>query len=98
MMFTLFAAIGWFPAASSAQTVITFLQYVIRSAGIYVLEKSLTYDSPGFAAIKVNTGNVTIDLQGFSINNPGFGPTSGPIGIFGINVANVTVQNGSPRR
>jgi hypothetical protein len=43
----------------------------------------------------VNTGNVTIDLQGFSINNPGVGPTSSAVGIFGVNVANVTVQNGS---
>jgi hypothetical protein len=95
MIFTLFAAIGWFPSAASAQTVITFLPYVIRTPGVYVLEKSLSYDSPGFAAIKVNVGNVTIDLQGFSINNPGFGPTSGAIGIFGVNIPNVTVQNGS---
>jgi hypothetical protein len=95
MSFTLLAAIGWFPSAASGQTVITFLPYVVRTAGVYVLEKSLTYSSPGFAAIVVNTGNVTIDLQGFSINNPGFGATDSAVGIFGVNVANVTVQNGS---
>jgi hypothetical protein len=94
MSVALLAAIGWFPSVSPAQTVITLLPYVIRAPGLYVLNKSLTYDSPGFAAIAVNSENVTIDLQGFSISRDASGKFSS-IGIFGVNVANVTVRNGS---
>jgi Right handed beta helix region len=93
MSVALLAAISSFPFASSAQTAITLLPYVIKTPGLYVLDKSLTYSSPGFAAIIVNSGNVTIDLQGFSISNPG--TVSSSIGIFAVNVGNVTVQNGS---
>ena len=91
----LLAAIGSFPSASSAQTVINFLPYVVRAPGLYVLNKSLNYAGTGFVAIFVNTGNVTIDLQGFSITNVVDGTPNSTVGVFGVNVPNVTVQNGS---
>jgi hypothetical protein len=98
MSVALLAAISSFSGVSYAQTVITLVPYVIRAPGLYVLNKSLNYDSPGFAAIVVNSGDVTIDLQGFSLSNQLNEPVSNPpsaIGIFGVNVANVTILNGS---
>jgi hypothetical protein len=86
-----------FPRASSAQTVITFVPYVISSPGLYVLNGSLNYFGASLnpAAIMVNTGNVTIDLQGFYISNLSVGPATAAIGIEWVNRPNVTVRNGS---
>lgn len=43
----------------------------------------------------VNIGNVTIDLQGFSIRNLSVGPATAAVGIEWVNRPNVTVRNGS---
>jgi Right handed beta helix region len=93
----LLIATAVFPLASSAQTVITSLPYVITEGGLYVLNSSMDYPgtSPDSPAITVNAPGVTIDLQGFYISNLSAGASTSGIGIKVINVSGVTVQNGS---
>ncbi len=96
----LFAIAAYFPLASSGQTVIASLPYVITAPGVYVLNSSLHYfgSSQNAPAITVSVGNVTIDLQGNFISNIQTGPpvTIGTaVGIGWVNVPNVTVRNGS---
>ena len=67
--------------------------YNINASGSYRLTGNLTVSSTTADAIDVNVGNVTIDLNGFSIIGPG-SSTSGGNGIFGGNGA-LTVENGS---
>jgi hypothetical protein len=74
-------------AAGRQVTVITSLPFTISSPGIYVLDRDLTVN--GSDAIDVNTPDVVIDLNGYSIigSNGGFGVSAGQ-------VANVIVENG----
>lgn len=67
--------------------------YNINASGSYRLTGNLTVSSTTSDAVDVNVGNVTIDLNGFSIIGPG-NSTSGGNGIFGGNGA-LTVENGS---
>jgi Right handed beta helix region len=93
----LLIATAFFPLASSAQTVINSLPYVITQGGLYVLNSSMDYpgNSPDSPAIMVNAPGVTIDLQGFYISNLSAGASTSGIGIKVINASGVTVRNGS---
>ena len=74
-------------AAGRQETVITSLPFTISSPGIYVLDSDLAVS--GSDAIYVNTPDVVINLNGYSIvgSNGGFGVSAGQ-------VANVIVENG----
>jgi hypothetical protein len=67
--------------------------YVISSSGSYRLTGNLTVSSTSADAIDVTAGDVTIDLNGFSITGPG-GSSSG-IGISAAGVVDLTVENGT---
>jgi hypothetical protein len=77
-----------------AQTRITCLPYTITTSGTYVLDRSLDDNSSSAVAIQINAPNVTVDLNGNSINNLAAGPTTQALGINAFNQPNVTIRNG----
>jgi hypothetical protein len=79
---------------SSAQTIIASLPYTISTAGVYVLDQSLSYSSGSGIAITVKASNVTINLNGYGITNTSDQTTTTAIGIGAYNVENLTVKNG----
>jgi nitrous oxidase accessory protein NosD len=80
-------------AGSFGQTVINTAPYVISAPGTYVLGSDLTYSGTTGAPIAVVTSNVTLDLAGHSIYNPG-APTNNNVGVYVQDAWNVTIQNG----
>jgi len=72
---------------------------IITKPGSYRLVGNLNVSSPNVTAISIDTDNVTIDLNGFTISGPGF--QVGDIPAFGIvnavtrTVNNVAVRNGT---
>jgi hypothetical protein len=82
-------------AGIADQTRITSLPYTITTPGTYVLDRSLDYNSSSAVAIQINAPNVTIDLNGNSINNLGTGSATQAVGINAFNKANVTIRNGA---
>jgi hypothetical protein len=82
------------PLRGHAQTRITSLPYTITTSGTYVLDGSLDYNSSSAVAIQINASNVTVDLNGNSINNLGAGPATQAVGINAFNEPNVTIRNG----
>jgi hypothetical protein len=82
------------PSRGHAQTRITSLPYTITTSGTYVLDGSLDYNSSSAVAIQINASNVTVDLNGNSINNLGAGPATQAVGINAFNKPNVTIRNG----
>lgn|ERR1700722_6205424 len=74
-------------AAGRQVTVITSLPFTISSPGIYVLDSDLTVS--GSDAIDVNTPDVVINLNGYSIVG-----SNGSFGVSAGQVANVIVENG----
>jgi hypothetical protein len=71
-------------------TVITTLPFAINSPGIYVLDSDLTID--GSSAIIVNTPDVVINLNGYSIIGTNGGNSTA--GVDAENIPNVIVENG----
>jgi len=90
------------PPAALAQTVITQkdLPLTIRKSGSYVLGGSLKVTDPAVTAISVAADNVTIDLNGFTIEGPPGGPSSHGAAILNTRAggnSNVVVRNGTVR-
>ena len=76
---------------AQAQTAITSVPFTIKTAGTYILTTDLVYSGRAKAII-VQTANVTIDLQGFTLScTDDISPT---IGVYVHNVSDVTVKNG----
>ena len=73
---------------------ISSLPYMITTAGVYVLNQSLSYSAGSGIAITVKASNVTINLNGYGITNTSNQTTTNAIGIGEYNVENVTVENG----
>lgn len=67
--------------------------YVINQSGSYYLTANINVSSPGVAGIVVNAPNVTIDLNGFSMDGGGVGDDAIFAG-FG-NVDGLVVKNGT---
>lgn len=70
------------------RSIITSLPFTISQPGSYYLVTNLT----GAAGITVSSGNVCIDLNGFSLTQAG--TTAGIVGIDGMAANNVTILNG----
>src|SRR5258708_12980324 len=81
------------PLRGHAQTRITSLPYTITTSGTYVLDGSLDYNSSSAVAIQINASNVTVDLNGNSINNLGAGPATPAVVINAFNNPNETIKN-----
>jgi cytoskeletal protein CcmA (bactofilin family) len=70
--------------------------FVIRRSGVYTLMNDVTFSAASGDAITVLASNVTIDLNGHSIDGT-VGSASAAVGIRAENVSRVTVQNGTVR-
>jgi hypothetical protein len=74
-----------------SQTVITSLPHTITKSGNYVINADLAYTGKAHA-ITVKAGDVTIDLQGFTLScSDSISPT---IAVYVNNVSDVTIKNG----
>jgi len=80
-----------------AQTAETTFPITINEPGSYVLTSNLMVSTANVKAIKINTDNVTLDLNGHSIFH-GIGPGAGTgYGIYAQNKFNITIKNGLVR-
>jgi hypothetical protein len=88
-------------ALAQAQTVLNQKDVPIRikKSGSYVLGSNLKVTDPTVTAIRVAANDVTIDLNGFTIEGPPAGPTSHGAAILNVagGEANVVVKNGTVR-
>lgn len=87
------------PAYAAPPAVITSLPCTITVPGKYVLNQNLT--SNAFAAILITCGDVTVDLNGYTITGPG-GANPKCFGIEAYNansvigaLSNITLKNGT---
>jgi hypothetical protein len=82
---------------TKAQTVIRSVPYIIDSPGVYVLGSSMTctQSKAGTYAIEIKASDVTLNFQGYSINNLVAGPNSLATGVAANNEGNITVENGT---
>jgi hypothetical protein len=78
-------------------TAITSLPYVIDESGVYCLVGNLSTDNGLIDAIKVNTDNVVIDLNGWMLDNLGAGTGTFSNGIWAYQRKNITIRNGAIR-
>ena len=69
---------------------------VINQGGSYVLTSNLKVDDPDTHAIRIEVNDVTIDLNGHSIQGPFTGPpfSGGGMGINAQNRYSITIKNG----
>ena len=77
-------------AGGGVGTPITSAPYNITQPGFYYLKGNLNYSGSNYA-IQVNTGDVTLDLMGFSLTGPS---AASGVGIFINYCQNVEVRNG----
>ncbi len=91
------------PASSPAQaettlcTEITALPFTITAQGVYCLKQNLNVNLASGNAITINAGNVTIDFNGFRVNNQAPLATNGARGVYALNRNNITLKNGFVR-
>ncbi len=85
-------------ALAGAQTVLNQkdVPITIKKSGSYILASNLKVTNPTVDAILVAASNVTIDLNGFTIEGPPKGPTSNGSAIQSdAGGGNVVVKNGT---
>ncbi len=77
-------------------TEITALPFTITVQGVYCLKQNLNVNlsADGSAAITINAGNVTIDFNGFRVNNQAPLATTQAHGVLARNRKNITLRNG----
>ncbi len=94
---TAFTALA-FSAPAQAETdnctEIAALPFTITAQGIYCLKQNLNVNLATGNAITVNAGNVTIDFNGWRVNNQAALATTEANGVFAANRKNVTLRNG----
>ncbi len=76
-------------------TEITALPFTITVQGIYCLKQNLNVNLATGNAITINAGNVTIDFNGWRVNNQA--ATTEANGVFAQDRRNITVRNGFVR-
>jgi len=81
-------------AADGPCTPITSLPRTITTGGVYCLTQSLTTGITSGNAITVNANNVTLDLNGFTLEHTGSADVNG---IAATGRQNVTITNGTVR-
>ena len=89
------ALIGATTAQAQEPKVIDYLPYTISASGPYVLNTSLSSSQASGNLITVAVSNVSIDLQGNFISGPVGNTAQTTNGIYGREVNNVTVKNGT---
>lgn len=79
--------------AHAACTSITTVPYVITSPGNYCLENDISTSITAGNAITIESNNVVVDLQGYTITGND-NPDTLATGIFSENQGNIKVRNG----
>jgi hypothetical protein len=79
--------------SSDGKTIISSAPFVIYSPGSYILTADLRVTNPNAHAINIRCNDVTVDLNGFTVQGPGTKGTAG-CGIFGYNRDSITIKNG----
>ncbi len=74
------------------RTAINALPYIISSPGSYFLAKSFQFTETSANAITISTGNVTLDLGGFTLSSTP-GVTGNAISV-GLGLTNIVIRNG----
>ncbi len=80
-------------AETTLCTEITSLPFTITVQGVYCLKQNLNVNLASGNAITINAGNVTIDFNGFRVNNQA-AATNLAYGIFALDRKNITLRNG----
>ncbi len=94
------ALLSFTPAISPASaetencTEITALPFTITAQGIYCLKQNLNVNLATGNAITVNAGNVTIEFNGWRVNNQAALATTEANGVFAANRKNITLRDG----
>ncbi len=80
-------------------TEITALPFTISTQGVYCLKQNLNVNlsAEGSAAITINAGNVTIDFNGFRVNNQAPLASNFANGVYAQDRNNITLKNGFMR-
>ncbi len=74
-------------------TEITALPFTITVQGIYCLKQNLNVNLATGNAITINAGNVTIDFNGWRVNNQA-AATNGATGVYALDRKNITLRDG----
>lgn len=87
------------PAKAEVTTcmAITSLPAVITTPGIHCLKSNLSFQASTGRAIDIRSSPVTLDLNGFWINNFLAGAGTAAIGIASTNRKDITIRNGTVR-
>lgn len=80
---------------NSTCTPITSLPNTITAPGVYCLTSDLATNVTSGKAIEIATDNVVIDLNGHTLGGLGAGPGTNAAGIFGSQLQNITIKNGT---
>jgi hypothetical protein len=75
-------------------TAVIALPAVINAPGIYCFTNSLTTSITSDAAITIDSNNVVLDLNGFSLSGSG-GLATTAMGILAFDRRNITIKNGT---
>ncbi|MDJ0612880.1 MAG: right-handed parallel beta-helix repeat-containing protein [Rhizobiaceae bacterium] len=78
-------------------TEITSVPAVINVQGVYCLKGNLTTSMTSGAAIRINTNNVTIELNGWKLGGSAAGLATNASGIYADDRKNITIRNGTIR-
>ncbi len=95
-LLSLAPAISPAKAETTLCTEITALPFTITAQGVYCLKQNLNVNlsAADTAAITINAGNVTIDFNGFRVNNQAPLSTNQADGVFALNRKHITLKNG----
>ncbi len=94
------AALSFVPAIPSAHaettlcTEIMALPFTITAQGSYCLKQNLNVNLASGNAITINAGNVSIDFNGFRINNQAPLATNEANGVYAVDRKHITLKNG----
>jgi parallel beta-helix repeat protein len=76
---------------------ITAVPYVITQPGSYCLDRHLSTSAASGYAIRIQSNDVQIDLNGFTLVNTSAGNTAHGISTASVSYRNVTIRNGTVR-
>jgi len=96
-LFVILLLVNFAQAETTNCTAITSLPYTISSQGTYCLNGNLSTNMTSDNAITINTGNVVLDLNGYTIGGSQAGTGTQAIGIYAFYRKNITIRNGTVR-
>lgn len=82
-------------AVAPACTEITYLPYIISSAGVYCFTGNLGTSTTSGNAIEIQSNDVVIDMNGWVLSNLSAGTATLATGFFANQRKNITIRNGT---